>query len=85
MVLCYQWEVYIFPFFYIVTKLEQDINMERQRLEDLRKLLEREKSNNNELLQRLKMQTKAVSNLQVERELLRKRSNIHEDKLQRYL
>lgn len=67
-----------------VTKLEIDIQGERQRLEELRKLLEREKNTNNDLLKRLKMQTRAVSNMQVEREMLKRMSSSHEDKLKRY-
>lgn len=70
---------------YAVMKLEMDIQMERQRLEDLRKHLEQEKNNNNELLKRLKMQTKVVTNLQMERDLMKKKTGIHEERLQRYL
>lgn len=59
--------------------------MERQRLEELKCCLETEKQQNAELIKKIRCQTKTVSNMQVERDLLKRKSSYHEDKLQRFM
>lgn len=72
-------------FFLSVQKLQCEINLERQRLEELRSNLEREREMNTELVQKIRVQSKAVCNMQVERDIMKKRNSQNEDKLHKIL
>lgn len=65
--------------------MQVDINLERQRLEDLKNNLEMEKQTNAELLRKIRLQTKAVSHMQVERDLMKRKNSYHEEKLQKVM
>lgn len=69
-------------FFVVVAQLQIAVNIERERLEDLRKNLQMEKHRNGELLSKIGAQNKTVASMQMERELLRKQTNYHEEKLE---
>lgn len=72
----------MYCFFFVVAQLQIAVRIERERLEELRKNLEEERNKNGELLHRIGAQNKAVANMQVERELLRKQTTYHEEKLE---
>ncbi|KAF2879372.1 hypothetical protein ILUMI_26797 [Ignelater luminosus] len=64
-----------------VGALQIAVKMERERLEELKRTLEVEKQRNNELMCKIGAQSRAVANMQVERDMMRKQSSFHEEKL----
>lgn len=65
-----------------VAQLQIAVRIERERLEELRSNLDEERSRNGELLNKIGAQNKTVANMQMERELLRKQTTYHEEKLE---
>lgn len=61
--------------------LQIAVKMEKERLEELKRTLEMEKQRNNELMCKIGAQSRAVANMQVERDIMRKQSSFHEEKL----
>lgn len=75
----------LLKYFILVQKLQREINVEKQRLQELKSHLETEKQQNENLLRKIREQTKTVSNMQLERDLLRRKHSFHEDKLQKFM
>lgn len=65
-----------------MAQLQIAVRIERERLEELRKNLEMEKNRNGELMCKIGAQSKAVANMQMERELLKKQTSYHEEKME---
>lgn len=66
-------------------KLQIEITLERQRLEDLKNNLEKERALNSELVHRIRVQSRAVCNMQVERDIIKKKNTQNEEKLHRIM
>lgn len=59
--------------------------MERQRLEELKISLERERDKNAALTQRIRAQNRTVTNMQVEQDIIRRKNTIYEEKLEKIM
>lgn len=65
-----------------VAQLQISVRIERERLEDLRRSLNEERGRNGELIHQIGVKDRTVANMQMERELLRKQTADHEQKLE---
>lgn len=68
-----------------VAALQIAVRIEKQRLEELRKILEVERQRNAELLNKIGMQSKTVASMQIERDLMRRQTSHHEEKMQHFV
>lgn len=66
----------------VVGALQIGVRIERQRLEELKLMLETEKQRNCELMCKIGAQSRAVANIQAERDMIREQSSCNEEKLQ---
>lgn len=68
-----------------VQNLQLEINLERQRLEQLKFTLDLEKDRNTELTHRLRTRNKTVCNMQLEQDILIKKNATNEEKMHRIM
>lgn len=74
-------DIYLFSI--LVCVLENSLRSDRQQLQDLRSSLSLERQRNNDLVNRIGHQNKENASVEVERDLLRRQSSYHEDRLQK--
>ena len=71
--------------FFTVSMLEMRIHLENQKLSKLKNILEQEKKRNVDLSRKLDKQMKTTCNMQVEMDLVKNTSSIHESSIQNYM
>ncbi|CAH1280640.1 unnamed protein product [Diabrotica balteata] len=68
-----------------VIAMQYAVKLEKERLLDLKKILDEEKKKNSDLLNQIESQTKIVANIREERDSIQRQKSYHEQKLEQYI
>uniref|UniRef100_A0A6P7FWM8 Uncharacterized protein LOC114333528 n=1 Tax=Diabrotica virgifera virgifera TaxID=50390 RepID=A0A6P7FWM8_DIAVI len=68
-----------------VIAMQYAVKLEKERLLDLKKILDEEKKKNSDLLNQIESQTKIVANIREERDSMQRQKSYHEQKLEQYI